>query len=381
MLEALSLEKDFRIRGYCVTARADYAWFLEATRGSESNLQIQRQIIKSSKAYATLRADLRRGCVLPPLVLAAQNVQMPEELNDFSKELENERELLRKLSLTLGNLSPENVQIIDGLQRTNAIRQTVQELEGAEKEAFLRRRIRFEIWLNLSFNAIAYRMLLLNAGQKPMSMKHQVEILSLSLKDDLADVEGIEIITAADNKRRLRPGQFHLSRLAQAFQAWLQTTPNIEVANAVMQELLSENAIETLGMSLGNENDSFKKLMQWIVKADYKINPVPPYENLQFFGNDTVLQGLAAAAGFAEKKPEIASTLWHSLDRLLESDAADPLGVEQFNQITSGMNPSKRNVGVATRELVFNAFQQYFLGRGEIDLQECWLYAGSVSRA
>ena len=67
-LELLSLDFDARLQTYCVTARSTYRWFLNATRGAERNLQIQRQIIKGTRAYQTLRADLRRGCVLPPLV-------------------------------------------------------------------------------------------------------------------------------------------------------------------------------------------------------------------------------------------------------------------------------------------------------------------------
>src|SRR5437016_676781 len=125
MLEALSLERDDRIGGFCVTARADYGWFLKVTEGSEANLSIQRQIIKSTQAYATLRSDLKRGCILPPLVLAARNVEMPESLGKREDPMSSEVQTLalRELQATLARLNPDDVQIIDGLQRTNAIRQ------------------------------------------------------------------------------------------------------------------------------------------------------------------------------------------------------------------------------------------------------------------
>ena len=81
MFELLTLDYDFRLQCYCALAKCDYQWFLAATGGAERNLEIQREIIKGSKAYQTLRADLKRGCLLPPLVLAVKNVPVPERLS------------------------------------------------------------------------------------------------------------------------------------------------------------------------------------------------------------------------------------------------------------------------------------------------------------
>lgn len=385
MITALSLEHDNRIGGFCITARASYGWFLNATEGSEANLKIQRQIIKGSKAYATLRADLRRGCVLPPLVLSAQDegFQLWLERTQQSGQEPGEYSELTELQPLLAGLQPSELQIIDGLQRTNALRQINEELEGEEREIFVRRRLRLEVWMNLPFNAIAYRMLLLNAGQKPMSMKHQVEILSMNLRDDLASIPELDIIIASDNRRRYRPGQFQLVRLSQAFQAWLQGAPNIDVSNTVMQELLADSAIETLGSSLstgGETGDAFRRLVEWIVKADYRVCE-ENVENLQFFASDTVLQGLSAAVGFMNRNPSLSDTVWDALQSLISNSGPDPLGITQFNAIREGFNPGRRNVGVATRELVFNAFQQYCLGRGIMPIESCWLLAGSASKA
>ena len=69
-VEALAIDRDDRLRSYCVTAKCSYRDFLWLTAGAERNLEIQRSIIKGTKAYATLRSDLKRGCVLPPIVLA-----------------------------------------------------------------------------------------------------------------------------------------------------------------------------------------------------------------------------------------------------------------------------------------------------------------------
>src|SRR6185369_16395131 len=98
------------------------------------------------------------------------------------------------LKNALDGTTTENIYIIDGLQRTNAIKQISEELIDEPLRVFLSNRIRLEIWLNIPFGALAYRMLLLNAGQKPMSIKHQVEILSMKLQEELGGIEGLEIL-------------------------------------------------------------------------------------------------------------------------------------------------------------------------------------------
>ncbi|MGW9330246.1 hypothetical protein [Bosea sp. NPDC055594] len=377
----LALEFDRRISGFCVTARADYEWFLRAAEDSLENLEIQRKIISGTKAYATLRADIRRGCVLPPLVLAANNVTLPVGLDRLRTvwSQREEQSLLESLTAQLNGLKSTDVQIIDGLQRTNALLEIRSGLKPEELDEFNARHLRFEIWLNLPFQAIAYRMLLLNAGQKPMSMKHQIEILSRGLKEDLSGIPRMEIISSKDNRRRVSAGQFHLAKIAQMFQAWLQGSPNIDIANSVMEELLADSAISTLGLYSASEQthniDTFKNLMEWTVEADHFLaSAVPPIPDaLQFFGNDTVLLGIAAAVGRATDVNAV-----ELLRTVIQGDPhEDPLGTQMFARIRTGINPSKRNVGAATRELVFHTFRQFFLNRGQSPLRECWELAGN----
>jgi hypothetical protein len=383
MFELLTIDYDFRLQCYCALAKCNYDWFLTATGGAERNLAIQREIIKGSKAYQTLRADLKRGCLLPPLVLAIKNLVLPPELtaspmNHFSISS------METLANTLSRVPPSDVYIIDGLQRTNAIKQTLQALQGtADESVFLARTARVEIWLNIPFGALAYRMLLLNAGQRPMSIKHQVEILSMKLEEELAGINHLEILKSLEAERRTKQGQFHLSKLAQAFQAWLQGTPNMDLRNLVMEQLLVESAIETLGSSLKgersqSERDEFKTFVEWMVSADFALPA-----NVNFFSNETVLHGIAAAVGAAERNDVIRPRMRRALDTLLrslrEKPDADALAIDTYESVRKGIDPAKVNVGQATREMVFKAFQEYFISDGLKNMSECWYFAaGSV---
>jgi hypothetical protein len=370
-IEALAIDRDDRLRSYCVTAKCTYRDFLWLTQGAEENLEIQRSIIKGSKAYATLRSDLKRGCVLPPIVLAV-SVELSEE-----PEAALAGRHLSQLSDDLSGVVSDNVYVIDGLQRTNAIRQTVDDLSAAEREEFLDRSLRVEMWLNIPFSAIAYRMLLLNAGQRPMSVKHQVEVLSSKLVGDLANIPQLDIFRVLDTRRRTQPGQFALAKIAQAFQAWLQGQPNLDLRNTVMEELLAESAIEVLGQTVPvgankADPDGFQRYVTWLVQLDVALG----IENIPFLGNETVILGLSAAVGAMERNETLASRVWPALGGLLAAAqtqaGADPLAIRTFEALRQGIDSSKTNIGVATREMVFNAFKEFIRGAGETPMHDCW---------
>lgn len=369
-IEALSIDRDDRLRNYCVTARCTYRDFLALTEGAERNLEIQRSIIKGTKAYATLRSDLKRGCILPPIVLAV-SVQLRIDVSAGANVD------LTQLSTDLSAITSDGVYVIDGLQRTNAIRQTARELDGEELDAFLGRLLRVEMWLNIPFGAIAYRMLLLNAGQRPMSVKHQVEVLSSKLVDDLGGIENLDIFRVLESRRRTQPGQFPLAKIAQAFQAWLQGQPNLDLRNTVMEELLAESAIEVLGQTVpvgtnSRSQDGFHRYADWLVRLDIALG----VEKLSFLGNETVLLGLSAAVGAMERNDALAKRVWPALDRLLtdvrDNHDADSIAFATFEKLRQGIDASKVNVGQATREMVFNAVKEYIRGAGDTPMHECW---------
>lgn len=380
MLQVYSLDSDFRLRAHCANIKCSYGWYIAKTRGAEANLKIQRRMISGSKAYATLRSDLKKGCVLPPVVMAVDIPLLKSNLPVLSVDASDNHTLLREIGNLVDDVDPHNVYIIDGLQRTNALRQVCEELNGSEREEFLRRLLRVEVWLNIGFSALAYRMLLLNAGQRPMSIKHQVEILSQNLKTDLQSIPEIEIMEFG--ARRVRPGQFQLSKLALAFQAWLQGDPNVDVRNTVVEQMLADSALETLSATLNSDtrqsgDDRFREFGEWLVSMDHLIGS----ENLEFLGNETVLQGIAAAVGSSQRNAELRGRVERCLEKLkLEQETqsdSDALGIHAFENVRRGIDPSKKNVGEATRNLVYGAFQEFFFTGGMKPMADCWNFAGA----
>lgn len=383
--EVLGIEYDNRINNFMISARADYEWYLAKTQGSEENLAIQRDIIKGSKPYKNLRADIRNGCVLPTIVLAVREVDVSVLKNyDPSVGFIHAKQAdLDQLGDAIRDIPSLRVDIVDGLQRTNALRETFATLETDEERAkFQGRSLRLEIWVNIPFFPLAYRMLLLNAGQRPMSMKHQIDILSGGLANDLQDLAGIEIIRLKDHKRRVRPGQFHLSTLAQAFQAWMQRSPNVDKTNLVVETMVVDEALESLGIDLtdddGNQRDGFRQFVDWMLQIDRSLGE----DQNRFFGNDTVVLGFAAAIGFAHKNETLQERLDSAMAKLVadaNADAQSALGVEIFERLRSTIDTRRSNVGEATRGLVFRAVREYIMQNGTSPMSECWAQSASMS--
>lgn len=382
--EVVGIDYDNRLKNFMVSARVDYEWYLAKTQGSEENLQIQRDIIKGSKPYKNLRNDLKMGCILPTIVLAVRDIEISsiEKYDPNDGFLKASREDLDSLERSIVNITPAHVDIVDGLQRTNALRQTLQDLTDSERPAFLGRSLRLEVWVNIPFFPLAYRMLLLNAGQRPMSMKHQIDILSGGLAKDLEDIEHIEIFRSKDHKRRVRSGQFHLSTLAQAFQAWIQRSPNVDRTNLVVETMAVDEALESLGIDLteddDNQRDGFRQFVEWLLRLDRALGD----EHNRFFGNDTVVLGFAAAIGFAHKNETLQDRLPAAMQTLIASaesrDNDDPLGVELFDKIRRNIDTKRSNVGEATRGLVFRAVREYIMQSGTSTMAECWTQSASM---
>lgn len=215
-----------------------------------------------------------------------------------------------------------------------------------------------------------------------MSVKHQVEVLSSKLVGDLQDIPQIEIFRVQDTRRRTQPGQYPLAKVAQAFQAWLQGQPNLDLRNTVMEELLAESAIEVLGQTVpvGSSEaspDGFHRYMEWLVRLDVALGVT----QISFLGNETVILGISAAVGAMERNDTLADRVWPALEKLLndvENDVmGDPVAIETFEKLRQGIDSSKVNVGLANREMVFNAFKEYMRGLGDIPMRDCWQVGAS----
>lgn len=359
------------------------------TKFEDFHLQRRRE---KHKAYGRLSADILAGALLPSITLAVK----PDMVEGILPALEAYRADPSRAGALAAQLNtPETVDILDGLQRTYIMR----DLQSGGQEFKAEQRILVEFWLERELHNLIYRIIVLNAGQKPMSMRHQLELLFASLQDSiLRRVPGVEIYLERDNTRRSRSGKFAFDIVVSAYQAMITGSPELQKANLVANELMESTAldvgeegvseqfdrfVETLSRYVGFDQQAMRVYADGLAIADVDDDTsvsLPAKNVAHWFATNNVMIAFFAAITQFGKGDQRQRRLIEAMDRLAVAlkdapDGSDPLGLEAFSKIRSGFIPRKVNVGVATRRLLTNGFKEFFREGGEVPLVDCWTLA------
>lgn len=227
MNKILSQIQDRKVKATNVQFVIEISEYVEIARNIIKNNPFQRnKVQKKGSVYSLLKGDIVAGCVIPPIVLAST-------LSSSHSDVVNDEITDKDLSLILGGYS--DLKILDGLQRTL----TLIEAYDANKDYFdglddpyL---IRVEIYLAIDEAGILYRMLTLNTGQTPMTLRHQLEILYSKYLED--GIDGLDILKDVDNKPVKSVYAYKFSDLIDGYTSYLEMNElpidRVDILNAV----------------------------------------------------------------------------------------------------------------------------------------------------
>ncbi|MET3931854.1 hypothetical protein ABIE51_003741 [Lysobacter sp. OAE881] len=368
---------DLRTKTPVVYAQIQISKLLTIVGADFEDFAIQRRREKH-KAYDRLKSDLKAGALLPSIILAVN----PERVATLRALLDR-----GDLASLADQLAQEGgVNILDGLQRTYIIRDLVDEgVEFADDHMQ-----HLEFWLEGSTDNLVYRMIVLNAGQKAMSMRHQVELLFSTLKHRLEErIPGLGIYLEKDNTRRRKSRLYALDRLASSYQAYVTKSPEINRENIVAQQLVEAEVLDSSETELTDQFNGFVSLLETYAKIDDEVCRIYDEKDAltgvptgaSWLGSDNVmLSFFAAYSQFALGSEGHAERAAQALDALIQllvsSDgASDPMGLQTLVEIQKGLNPRKQNVGFATRRLLTSGFKEYLRNGGDESLESCWKFA------
>ncbi len=205
-MKLLSKAYDERVESTNVLVEVTMKEYLSfAPKLIERNNEFQRRRVRESgKIYSLLKDDLKKKCVIPPIVLA-----YTDDSADYEKDMADD-DLIKHIKS-----NTDKLMIIDGLQRTCIL------TDDPELYDCVDNKLRLEIYLGIRKQAILYRMLTLNSGQTPMSLRHQIEILySCYLDND--SPEGIRLIREADDGTPTKSGEYNFSDVIDGFQSYIR---------------------------------------------------------------------------------------------------------------------------------------------------------------
>lgn len=232
-IQIFSVQKDMVIDAHVALGETDYLTAISDLYPLINKFDSQRKT-QDQKFYEKLKRDLVDGCVIPPITIAfiVKPTSGKYSVDALSKYV---------------NSNIKNAFILDGIQRLNTIYNASQTNKFESS-----RRVYVNVIVCESEDKLLYRMITLNNGQRPMTPRHQVEVMmNNALKIDL---KHIAAQTEKDRGEKIIRGAFKYGDIVQAYLAFITNSTNIDnkkIIDEKMDQLL-------VGKILDNEPKNYK---------------------------------------------------------------------------------------------------------------------------
>ncbi len=367
-MEVMSKIYDERINSWNFYIESTFGEYLEFARKIIHNNDLQRKRVRTSKTiYSLLKSDLKKGCIMPPLVLAL----VKSDAIDIEEI--NGRQLLQYITE-----NSNEVMILDGLQRTYTLLDADIEMQKEDLEQymqFLNFKLRLELYVEINKFGILYRMLTLNTGQTPMSARHQLEMLYNNMLN--TEIEGIKLVTEVEGRANPDENEFVFKNTIDGFHSYMNRNElpmdrqdileNVKMLENMSEEDISEDLFQEflecyirVFTCLRNiSNDYFVTLDDL---NEYEISEAPFGKKVsKVFSTSQALTGFGAAVGKMKEMKIVESfaDIIDMLDRLYNNNN----GYEWFLELLVRLDKIKRSakkIGNAQRMFFHYFFRELF---------------------
>lgn len=375
-MRILSKIYDGRIKAYSALFEFSVSQYLEIAKAILQNNNFQRRRVKSSSSvYSLLREDLKAGCTIPPLVLALSNDNL--QITPSSSD-ESDEEIVTQVSSNV-----ERLVILDGLQRTYTLIDVERELQQKRDEeilqSFYSHKLRLEIYLGINKLGILYRMLTLNTGQSPMSLRHQVEILYSDYLNH--NVQGIYLLREVDESRPSQLGEYNFNDIVNGFTSYI-----LRDESTIDRSDLLENIKSLEKLALENQDrDLFQNYLSSYHKLVLRMNELSNgwlfneedsgielsgrafgASAIKIFTRPQIMTGFGAAVGYLRDKELVDSfeDISKKIDEIHHEDDAETA----FNNLVIKLDEIRKKakkIGNAQRMYFYYLFRELFNEMGD----------------
>lgn len=248
-LTIYTIDTDNVIKSQVLTGKTTYGFAIDRLYPLINRFAAQRKL-QNQSFYERLRKDILKGCVMPPITLA-----MVDTNNNFTEISAAE---------IYSNQNIDGAYVLDGMQRLNALHQ-VKDDNGFDRN----KTIFINLIISSNKDMLLYRMITLNNGQRPMTPRHQIEVLT----EELFDFESLEIEVQTEKERaeRIKRGSFNLADISKGYLAFFSGSVHNE-NNKIISEKMDEIIVGNIMSSAISENTlEFQNILELIDK--YSQNP------------------------------------------------------------------------------------------------------------
>ncbi len=390
-LEILKLEKikgnKYWLIGY--GSLSDYLREIDLNKESKFSFEVQRKIVRNiylDKILDTIKANEP----IPFITLTANSKE--KSLNKVKLINLVDFDILDGLQRTyrlwaywktykkmndntdIKNLMKELKQDIPEILEKGIINfkilRTIYKNKEELKKVFDTYKVYFVIWINLSEEEKIKKMLILNAGQRPVSSKHQFELIFLHLLRDISpflDKKGIRIYREKDPefnklKNERAVGEFAFSTIITSLLSLATARPQRVSTELIYKYNLTEEEKSLSYAQYIFTKKFMEKVLEKLLELDKKYKDSP--NTLVWLGKDTTLTGLFAAIGKFERldlKNDYSDFPGNeTIERLdlLIKNLPDDLKLNEFNKYYDSLAGRTLNIGIYIRKVV-----QYYMYR------------------
>lgn len=372
--------------------RGNLAEYLEGLKKYFYNFSIQRKIVKN-QYLDTLITTIKQGDPIPLITLTY-----------------NEKGFQPALGADV-NIDMNNVEILDGLQRTFRLwahgvlikefeQRNIKEPTTFAKEikndypiffdtgilsltkiknfyannefdqiknAFKDFDVYFIVWANLPPKKVIHKMLVLNAGQRSVSKTHQFELLFLYLWEDLQKEKlGINLYREKDeNANKIKSGErnagdYMFTSVIVGLRSYLEKKPlRVSIDDLDVSELGQGESSSGINEDVFNA-DFIRSFLKHIKEIDEAIISKEGEEGKKWFVKDTTLSGILAGLGEYAQISEnsnidnLNQVTQNSFDELLKKSLQVGFNLIEFKEQYNILSSRSVNIGNFIRKVVMH---------------------------
>ena len=393
-IRVFDLKEDKKVNAKCLLIDISIDEYVELIKEHLDELPFQRRKILSRKrgVYKRLTQDLKENALIPPISLIIRKASKVQKAIKDTNELKNiERQINEKIK-------NGDLLILDGLQRTYCMLNVIEELKDSadEKKDFCNTRIRAELWYNIKYTAILYKMLVLNTGQVKMSMRHQIEILNIPLRDKISEIAStkgvlLKFSTYRDKSKRVTNDiyNYKFSNIIEGLTAFITQNPIVDKTNEVVKELERMKFVEEHSdPKMLSKEEEIQEFTEILIKLDEflwrkykdplktqdeegKEVKLPWTSRKEIMNSSPILAGIFASFGkiFGNDRDKYTKR-GKKFFQILESVTDDPLKLEIMSDLLQDEKGRSAKFGETTRNFFFHALMEFF--NGEDDFEVVW---------
>ncbi|MGI2146553.1 hypothetical protein [Shewanella frigidimarina] len=309
-----TINYDNVIKSVVLSGVTTYRFAIESIYPLINRFSAQRKL-QNPAFYDRLRRDLVSGCIMPPITMAL--IDEESVISPSSKM--DDAEAYCNLKVTKG-------YVLDGMQRLNA-------LHGVKDEPGfdLDKQLYISLVISPNKDMLLYRMITLNNGQRPMTPRHQIEVLTEELFD--FELLSIDVQSEKDRADEIKRGAYSLADISKGYLAFFSNSVHNE-NNKIISEKMDEIIVEKIMNTKVFEGDiQFQAVLEEVDRLS-KNDKCKEWLMLQ---NNLI----GFCVGIKTSYDVVTRTPIDEFATLLDL----------FEEAFKGINASKVNVGKFRREL------------------------------